>query len=334
MRTAKRPPGYHRAMVGQAKRYATTNRTVTPGAELAGQGLYETIVIIVQGVRNERWDKARVEAAINKMHGLEVLIREELDGSRANGYLLHLEVRRNPQTTAANPRNDIVRPVGVGHDPIDALATDMRIAHTRLSEGAARGTRYDWRRSRFLWVSAQGGTLRVTVYDDTRAMYEAARALAKGTVARWKLGMHERLRRAEEQRRQWERRAQWERRGQRRAGSEIDEQTSVRVWMSRLLVIKTMALNEAETRILDAEEAERRAAALNARAELWELGARSATQLATFSVQSAGALGKTPGTKALETEILQLREEIEVMQKELSRPKQIVVPTPRIEYLD
>lgn len=170
-----RPGPYVTFAVPSTRPLGTTSKPADPGIPY-GPGVKNLVelvhrVFVMYG--NERADKVREENVNMFVSNMRAAAREAVDKFQAAGYLIEVEVRKFSSTGVAAAHNDLIKMVGPGMSPTDALRGSLGIS--RVGAGPAGGTVYDWERSFFIWLRLDGGGLRTEIVERPRALYNSAR---------------------------------------------------------------------------------------------------------------------------------------------------------------
>lgn len=162
---------------------------VTPGRKpiAAANGLLDPSIPYAPGVRNLvelvhaiYLTYGNAKANNRRKQNVETFVREitpTIEGSikkfEGAGYLLEVEVRKFARTGVAAAHYDLLKAIGPGMSPTDALRGSL--SENSFGQSPAEGTAYDWDRSFFIWLTPENGALKVEIVDQPRQMYKSAR---------------------------------------------------------------------------------------------------------------------------------------------------------------
>ena len=279
-----------------------------PAAQGAGGILHHLMVAALNIVD----DRKRLPAAKEFAQGMEDRVEETLRRTGEQGVLIEVQVRKYQDTGVAAVHNDLIHWVGEGFDPSDALANDMTSPKTTLSQGAAKGTVYDWDRSFFIWMERKEQTLTVEVIHTPKALYRAARRQVRSGVGEQVRRRTERVEEIQAMRAKIEAQPKWNEKF-------YDSGTVELSRLATLYEIKTAALDEAERRLARAKRAREKARKQADIAAFLEWGEQSLDVLSNVLGQAAQVKATQQQTKEMANRLdkiaAQRAEEVDVLRK-------------------
>ena len=168
------------------KPVAAANRLLDPSIPYAPgiKNLVDLVHKIYVTYGNTKEKNHRKENVKNFVGEIGDTVSKSIKKFESAGYLLEIEVRKFSSTGVAAAHYDLLKMIGPGMSPTDAL----RGSFSEISVGRSpvEGTVYDWDRSFFIWLTLENETLKTEIVDQPRQLYMRARSAVRVKATNYK----------------------------------------------------------------------------------------------------------------------------------------------------